>query len=170
LKARRRARVVALQVLFEVDTVHHDADTALRWRLEESHLPEASEGFCRDLLYGVLRQRVALDAIIQDIASEWPIEQVAPVDRNILRLAAYEIMLETAPPKVAINEAVELAKMFGSESSSRFVNGVLGALLAQKPHLAAGLLGDARYDSIQDGDEGKITEEKVSQPGGQPKP
>jgi len=81
-----------------------------------------------------------LDAIIQGIATEWPTEQMAPINRNILRLAAYEIMLDqTAPPKVAINEAVELAKIFGGESSSRFVNGVLGTLLAQKADLASKL-------------------------------
>ena len=86
----------------------------------------------------MLCRKSALDAIIQRIAPEWPIEQIAPVDCNILRLAAYEILFdEEIPPKVAINEAVELAKAFGSESSSRFVNGVLGTLLANKEHLLA---------------------------------
>lgn len=101
-------------------------------------LPAPSEGFARKLVYGVLEHRPALDAIIHRIAAEWPIEQMAPVDRNILRLAAYEIMVdESAPPKVAINEAVELAKSFGSDSSGRFVNGVLGTLLADRSQLLA---------------------------------
>ena len=76
--------------------------------------------------------------MIQRIAPEWPIEQMAPVDRNILRLAAHELLFgEDVPPKVAINEAVELAKIFGSDSSGRFVNGVLGTLLSQKHQLLA---------------------------------
>jgi len=171
LKPRRRARIAALQALFEVDTVHHDPDTVLRWRLAESPLPKATEGFCRRLLFGVLQQRVGLDAIIQRIAPEWPVGQLSPVDRNILRLATYEIMLDqSAPPKVAINEAVELAKMFGGESSSRFVNGVLGTLFTQRSQLAASLSRDAHPDATPDASRIRPREEGVSQPGGQPQP
>jgi len=138
LKVRRRARIVALQALFEVDTVHHSPDAVLRWRLEEAPLPAPGESFARKLVYGVLEYKPVLDAVIHRIAPEWPIEQMAPVDRNILRLAAYEIMVaESAPPKVAINEAVELAKSFGSDSSGRFVNGVLGTLLSERSELLA---------------------------------
>lgn len=140
MKVRRRARIAALQALFEVDTANHDPEVAVRWRLIESPLPSEGERFCRSLVRGVLCQREALDWIIQGIAPEWPIEQMAGVDRNILRLAAYEIIFdESAPPKVAINEAVELAKIFGSDSSSRFVNGVLGTLLSRKHDLEAKL-------------------------------
>jgi len=171
LKPRRRARIAALQALFEVDTAHHDPHTALRWRLAESPLQKAAEGFCRRLLFGVLRQQVGLDAIIQRIAPEWPVEQLSPVDRNILRLAAYEIMLDhSAPPKVAINEAVELAKMFGGDSSSRFVNGVLGTLFAQRSQLAAGFPSDAHPDATPDASPLRAGDEGVSQPGGQPQP
>ncbi len=110
----------------------------LQWRLEEVPLPAPGESFARKLVYGVLECRLALDAIIHKIAPEWPVEQMAPVDRNILRMAAYEIMVdESAPPKVAINEAVELAKTFGSDSSGRFVNGVLGTLLSERSELLA---------------------------------
>lgn len=129
---------MALQALFEVDTVHHDPELALQGRLEEAPLPAQGLTFAHSLLYGVLQHQAALDSIIQQIAPEWPIEQMAPVDRNILRISAYEIIFDkSTPPKVAINEAVELAKLFGSDSSSRFINGVLGTLLAQKTRLLA---------------------------------
>jgi N utilization substance protein B len=129
---------VALQALFEVDTAHHPPDVAMHWRLEEAPLPAVGESFARQLVYGVLAHRAVLDAVIQRIAPEWPIEQMAPVDRNVLRLAAYEILVdESAPPKVVINEAVELAKLFGSDSSGRFVNGVLGTLLSERSELLA---------------------------------
>ena len=138
MKVRRRARILALQALFEVDTAHHQPDASMRGRLEESPIPPEGEKFCRELLYGVLQNQRALDALIQRFAPEWPIEQMAPVDRNILRLAAYEIIFDKGtPPKVAINEAVELAKIFGSDSSPRFVNGVLGTILTHRQELPA---------------------------------
>jgi len=140
VKDRRRARIAVLQALFEADLVQHDPDAALKGRLEEGPLPAASQSFSWRLLRGILAHREGLDAIIQEIAPEWPIAQIAPVDRNILRLAAYELLFDAGtPPKVAINEAVELAKMFGSDSSSRFVNGVLGTLLADSERLMARL-------------------------------
>ena len=138
MKVRRRARITALQALFEVDVVHHNPALVLHARVLENELPETGQGFCRQLFEGVLEHRSALDEAIQRIAPEWPIDQIAPVDRNILRLAAFEILLvPDTPPKVAINEAVDLAKMFGSESSSRFVNGVLGTLLASREQMLA---------------------------------
>jgi N utilization substance protein B len=131
---------VALQALFEVDTVGHEPGAALVGRLAESPLEGVSIEFCRGLLFGALEHKDALDAVIHRIAPEWPIYQMAPIDRNILRMAAFEILLSTeTPPKVAINEAVELAKIFGSDSSSRFVNGVLGTLLAQRQELLPAL-------------------------------
>jgi N utilization substance protein B len=87
--------------------------------------------FVEQLVRGILEKREKLDAIIEKTAPEWPIEQVAMVDRNILRLGIYELLFsdrEAVPPKVAINEAIELAKGFGGETSSRFVNGVLGTI------------------------------------------
>lgn len=144
MKIRRRARITAFQALFEVDVTAHDPESALRERLEERPLPADGEGFCRRLTYGVLRHREALDEILQRIAPEWPLDQIAPVDRNILRLAAYELVYsEETPPKVAINEAVELAKLFGSESSGRFVNGVLGTLLSDLHNLRTRLNQEA---------------------------
>ena len=129
---------MALQVLFELDVTRHDLDLALRERLRAQGLPEDGDAFATRLVHETADHRDTLDAIIQRIAPEWPLDQMAPVDRNILRLAAEEILYGSdTPPKVAINEAVELAKLFGSESSSRFVNGVLGTLLNQKDSLMA---------------------------------
>ena len=109
----------------------------LQQRLEEAPLPEQAADFARRLLFGVLQHRAILDPFIQKYAPEWPLEQMAYIDRNILRLALYEFAVNgETPVKVAINEAVELAKMFGSDSSPRFVNGVLGALVPLKDEIA----------------------------------
>jgi len=127
---------VALQALFEIDTAQHDPTVTLRNRLEDTDLPDAGVAFATELLTGTLQLLAVLDGIIQRIAPEWPLAQMAPVDRNILRLATYEILrVSDTPPKVAINEAVEIAKLFGSDSSSRFVNGVLGTIFAQRQDL-----------------------------------
>ena len=137
MKVRRRARIVAFQALFEIDSVGHDPTYAIYMRLGEEGLPPEGEAFCRELAHGVLRHREVLDRIIQRIAPEWPIAQMAITDRNILRMAAYEVLYTTeTPTKVVINEAVELAKLFGSDSSGRFVNGVLGTLVAKRREYA----------------------------------
>jgi N utilization substance protein B len=133
MKTRHEARVIALQALFEMDCVGHHGVAVLEQRLEEGTLPEQGVQFARDLVQGVIDHLPRLDAMIERYAPEWPVEQIAIIDRNVLRIAIYEILMdETTPLKVAINEAVELAKQFGSESSSRFVNGVLGSLVAQE--------------------------------------
>lgn len=132
MQPRRHARIIAIQALFEIDLVHHDAETVLAARIEESAPPEAGAAYARNLVLGTLLHRDRLDAIIQEIAPEWPVDQVACIDRNILRLAIYEILVVKIPPKVAINEAVDLAKLFGSDSSQRFVNGVLGTLIKDR--------------------------------------
>lgn len=132
MKIRRRARIIALQALFEIDSVHHPVEQVLAQRLMEEPLSEEGKAFATRLVNGVLANLVRLDQVISEIADEWPLEQIAIVDRNILRLAIYEIMMDSdAPIKVAINEAVELAKLFGSDSSQRFVNGVLGTLVSR---------------------------------------
>lgn len=100
--------------------------------VEEKALPEESASFVRELVEGVLKNRKCLDAIIRKFAPAWPLRQMAIIDRNILRLAIFEILLNNkVPVKAAINEAVELAKSFGSDSSARFVNGVLGSVVAR---------------------------------------
>lgn len=133
VKVRRRARIIALQTLFEVDSVHHDPETVLSQRLQEKPLPEGGSDFAHSLVQGVIEHMASLNDIIQRIAPQWPLEQIAIVDRNILRIAIFEMAIDgNTPVKVAINEAVELAKLFGSDSSPRFVNGVLGTLVSQK--------------------------------------
>jgi N utilization substance protein B len=125
------ARTSALQVLYELDTTSHPADQAIVYRLADAPLPAEGEAFLRNLVSGVLKRRVQLDAMIQRYAPAWPVSQIAVIDRNILRIALFELTATPeTPPKVAINEAVDLAKAFGSDSSSRFVNGVLGTAVA----------------------------------------
>jgi len=130
MKVRRRARAAVLQTLYELDFTDHDPMTALSARFEDRPLPETAQKFAQLLTKGVQTYRTYLDSVVGDLAPEWPIDQIAAVDRNVLRVAIYELLFEPdIPPKVAINEAVELAKMFGGESSPRFVNGVLGSLV-----------------------------------------
>jgi len=129
MKGRRKARALALQVLYEVDSSNHPPGTVLEQRLEVSPLKEDLGDFAQRLIFGVLQHRVELDRMIARFAPEWPVEQMALVDRNVLRLALWEFAVgRETPVRVAINEAVEVAKVFGSESSPRFVNGVLGSL------------------------------------------
>ncbi len=128
---RRKARIAALKILFEVDSVRHPPDQIMDRLLEESPLPEGTVDFARHLVDGVLANRQRLDEIIRKNAPAWPLEQVAAVDRNILRLAIFEIVIDNmVPMRAAINEAVELAKEFGGEASPKFVNGVLGSVAA----------------------------------------
>jgi N utilization substance protein B len=132
VKVRHRARIVALQALFEIDIAHHDPEVILQQRFAVKPLPEAGRDFACKLVQGIIEHQAELDALIQDNAPEWPLDQVAIIDRNILRMAIFEFVIEAnTPVKVAINEAVELAKLFGSDSSGRFVNGVLGTIVSQ---------------------------------------
>ena len=129
MKPRTRARSLALQVLYEVDMANHPPADVFRSRLEESPLSDELAEFARQIIFGVLQRTTDLDQLIAKYAPEWPFDQVAAIDRNILRIALWEFaVFHETPIKVAINEAVELAKEFGSDSAPRFVNGVLGAL------------------------------------------
>lgn len=129
MKPRTRARSLALQVLYEVDIANHPPGEIYKLRLEEEPLADDLAEFARRIVFGVLPITSTLDHLIARYAPEWPLEQIAAIDRNILRIALWEFAIfgET-PLKVAINEAVELAKLYGSDSAPRFVNGVLGAL------------------------------------------
>ena len=129
-RERRRARTLALQALYEIDSVGHSPELVIaRHIAENSALGEEGVGFLRSLVLGTLDLAPALDKLIAECAPEWPVDQLAIIDRNILRLATWEFALSGQTPlKVAINEAVELAKLFGSDSAPRFVNGVLGTL------------------------------------------
>ncbi|MDO8472790.1 MAG: transcription antitermination factor NusB [Dehalococcoidia bacterium] len=128
---RRKARIVALQALYEADLTGHPLDKALECILEEEVLPEDSAEFARELARGVFQNKEQIDAVIAKYATAFPLNQVPAVDRNIIRLAIYESLIDNRTPrKIAINEAVEMGKSFGSDSSHRFINGVLGAALA----------------------------------------
>ncbi len=132
LGERRKARIVALQTLYEVDCVGHDPAAVAARLMETITLGAENVEFVTRLVTGVVEHRDALDAEIQRQAPAWPLAQMALVDRNILRLALFEIMLDNSVPvKVSINEAVDLAKSYGGDKSYRFVNGVLGAVSAQ---------------------------------------
>ena len=146
---RRLARILAFQVLYEVDLAHHQPgpvlnrftgmDLGLTADLEDReyvHGPLAPdvESYARELIGGILRHREEIDREIQQRAPAWPLRQMSSVDRTILRLGLYECRFQhgIVPVKVAINEAIELAKLFGSESLPRFVNGVLGSAVASE--------------------------------------
>jgi len=127
--ARRRARELALQVLYEVDAAGHEPAEVVNHLLAEERLPEENANFIRELVSGVIQNKEKIDKSIQSFATAWPIDQIPMVDRNILRLAIFEILIDNkVPVKVAINEAVEIAKAFGSDNSSKFINGVLGSV------------------------------------------
>jgi N utilization substance protein B len=115
-----------------MDTTNHLPDLVLQQRLEETPLPDVGIDFARLLVFCVLEHKTLLDGFIHQNAPQWPVDQMATIDRNVLRLALFELFIDRSTPvKVAINEAVELAKTFGSDSSHRFVNGVLGSFVSQ---------------------------------------
>lgn len=135
---RHLGRIIALQTLYEldfrVDAGDQDADKA---EILERNLARYKEtvddtAFIEQLIDGVSREAAELDKRLQPVAPEWPIEQIARMDRVVLRMGLYELLNEKdTPPKVVINEAVELAKAFGGENSSKFINGVLGTVLRE---------------------------------------
>ena len=142
MKPRTRARSLALQVLYEVDVANHPPADIYRLRLEENPLPDDLSDFARQIIFGVLPLTTTLDQIIAKYAPEWPLDQIAAIDRNILRMALWEFAVShDTPIKVAINEAVELAKQYGSDSAPRFINGVLGALADHQHEIQQALQG-----------------------------
>lgn len=142
---RHLGRIIALQTLYECEFREQCEDNSadlkeiLARNIARYEDTVDDTAFITNLVVNVHAQRPKLDALIQPIAPEWPIDQIARVDRTILRMSLYELTesQKTVPPKVAINEAVELAKAFGSDNSSKFVNGVLGTayrtLIEDKP-------------------------------------
>ena len=140
MKPRTRARSVALQALYEIDVSGHLPGSVIQERLEEGELEPELVDFVRQIVLGVAPMFETLDHFIAEHAPEWPLDQVAIVDRNILRIALWEFAVYGKTPiKVVINEAVELAKTYGSDSSPRFVNGVLGSLAARQNELQQAL-------------------------------
>ena len=126
---RRKARVAALQALYEADLSGHDPANALDRLSGEEELTAAQLDFAQQLVGGVIENRASIDDVIRQAATQWPVEQISAIDRNILRLAIREILMNNgAPIRAAINEAVELAKIYGSDNSAKFVNGVLGSV------------------------------------------
>ena len=136
-RERRRVRSLALQALYEVDSVGHPAAAVIARVIEEnSSLSTDALNFFRLLVLGTEKSKNELDRIIADSAPEWPVDELAIIDRSVLRLALWELLVsEGTPLKVVINEAVELAKRYGSSSAPRFVNGVLGTIATQKQEL-----------------------------------
>jgi N utilization substance protein B len=136
-RTRRLVRRLALQTLYEVDGVGHKPEEVIARHLRaEKGLDERSASFLRRLVLGTWAAAPKLDELIAECAPEWPVDQLALVDRNILRLAIWEIGASNETPlKVAINEAVELAKRYGSDSAPRFINGVLGTLAEREAEI-----------------------------------
>lgn len=128
---RHQVRAVALQALFEIDSTAHSTSVVLNERLLEVEFDEKRVAFLRKLVRGVLHNLQLLNQLIAEHAPDRPVDELALIDRNILRLALFEVASEEidTPPKVVINEAIELAKTFGSDTSPRFINGVLGSVL-----------------------------------------
>ncbi len=141
MKTRRRARRVVLETLYEYDLAGHPPFEVLMRRLEATTLESIGVEFAHQLVTGVVEYQPEMDVLIARYAPEWPLEQMAVIDRNILRIAMFEFMIAgLTPVKVAINEAVELAKTYGSDSAPRFVNGVLGTLAEKAPSLREEML------------------------------
>jgi N utilization substance protein B len=140
MKSRTRARSIALQALYEIDVAGHPIGSVLAERIEDGELDAELGEFARQIVVGVAPISEALDKFIAEHAPEWPMDQVAVIDRNILRIALWEFAVYGETPiKVAINEAVELAKTYGSDSTPRFVNGVLGSLAARQNEIRTAL-------------------------------
>lgn len=136
MKPRTKARAVALQALYEIDISDHGIGTVMENRLAATVIDERLQQFAYSIVKGVVPIREILDKYIAEHAPEWPIDQVSIIDRNLLRIAFWEFIVDgQTPVKVAINEAIELAKVFGSDSTPRFINGVLGSLASRQNEL-----------------------------------
>jgi N utilization substance protein B len=140
MKQRTRARGIALQALYELDMTEHGVGTVLQYHFSITDLEEKLQDFAVDIVQGIAPIRELLDRHIAEHAPEWPIDQVSIIDRNLLRIALWEFAIKNETPiKVAINEAIELAKIYGSDSTPRFINGVLGSLAAQEHQIRIAL-------------------------------
>jgi transcription antitermination protein NusB len=136
---RHLGRIIALQTLYEQEfrrdcnDENFDLATVLRRNIDRYKTMVEDQQFITSLVRGVNEKQDDLDALLQPVAPEWPIDQIARMDRIVLRMGVYELLHNSSvPPKVVINEAVELAKSFGGDNSSKFVNGVLGTVLRQR--------------------------------------
>ena len=126
---RHRARALALKVLYEIDSTDHSPEDSLSWIVKDNNTPKDGEEFARSLVFGVSSSLDEIDKVISEIAPAYPLNQIAVMDRNILRLAIWEILFDNrVPMRAVISEAVQLAKHFGGDASPKFVNGVLGSV------------------------------------------
>ena len=150
MKPRRKARRLALQILYEMDCSGHAMESTFAYVSGDIDLENDLKDFTLQLVRGAWEHRAWLDQVIHRHAPEWPLTQMPYIDRNILRIAIWEFgIYGHTPLKVAINEAVELAKRYGSESSYRFVNGVLGALAAKENDVRQMLLSKINIGAIK---------------------
>jgi N utilization substance protein B len=142
VRVRRQARILALQVLYETDTAQHPAGEVLQRHLRDTAAAGAGDGaaieddpgareYAVQLVSGVMNNLAALDALLAACAPDFPFADIAPIDRNILRIALHEARAGLAPVRVAVNEAIEIAKQYGSDTAPRFINGALGAAVAR---------------------------------------
>lgn len=155
MKSRTRARGIALQALYEIDIAGHPIGEVIEERIGEGELDQELGEFTRRIVSGVAPLFETLDRFIAEHAPEWPLDQVAVIDRNILRIALWEFAVYGETPiKVAINEAVELGKTYGSDSTPRFVNGVLGSLAARQNEIKIALKNNIAANNPNDNGEG----------------
>jgi len=155
MKPRTKARSLALQVLYECDLTNHSPQAAMEERLKDETLDTNLVKFAYDIINGVFPITRQLDDFIAQHAPEWPLDQVAVIDRNILRIALWEFAVEGCTPvKVAINEAIELAKIFGADSTPRFVNGVLGSLANRQQEIRQ------KFKKVTSPEDGKTAHQK----------
>lgn len=138
MKERHLARMISLQILYQLDFIgllddkkietDEQIERILDYNLEELSSLSSHKEFSKELVLAILKNLKEINEQIKKFAPDWPIKQISLVDRNVLRIGIFELLFSETPPKVAIDEAIELAKTFGSETSGRFVNGVLGAI------------------------------------------
>ena len=151
MKPRTKARSIALQALYEIDIANHSIGNVLEARFTDAELEEHLQDFSLAIVRGIVPLRGMLDGYIADHAPEWPIDQVSIIDRNLIRIALWEFAVNgETPVKVAINEAIELAKRFGSDSTPRFVNGVLGSLAEQKNEIEQSLKTKLKSEELKE--------------------
>ena len=152
MKQRTRARGIALQALYELDLTKHGIGTVLQYHFSVTDLEENLQNFALEIVQGIAPIRELLDKHIAEHAPEWPIDQVSIIDRNLLRIALWEFAVKDETPiKVAINEAIELAKIYGSDSTPRFINGVLGSLAAREQEIRTALQSEINNPPATEG-------------------
>jgi len=127
---RHKARQIAFQIIYQIDVGKNELEDALSERIGETSLNKAGKSFCQNLVRGTVANLEKIDEIIEQYAIDWQVERIHSVDRNLLRLAIFEMLYcDDIPNKVSLNEAIELAKVFGSDDSAKFINGILDKLI-----------------------------------------